>query len=248
MLSARAEALQPALRQTLAGIGGMLEPMHFRPATATGSVRLLTTDLHAAVLAPGLLSRLAVEAPALDLAILPPGRLLMEALESDSADAVIGVIDEAPSGIRRRKLFEDRFVTLMRKAHAAAGQQLTLERYLSLDHIVVSITGTGQAPVDEMLLRMGRSRRVKVRVPNFLAAVEIAASSDLVMTLPESLALTAAAAGRFVISQPPVDPGPIALSLVWHARHQDSPRHIWLRRLIVAASQPLTTADRTRGT
>jgi cell division protease FtsH len=33
---------------------------------------------------------------------------------------------------------------------------------------------------------MGLVRRVKVRVPNFLAAVEIAARSDLVMTLPES--------------------------------------------------------------
>ena len=156
---------------------------------------------------------------------------------------MVGVIDEAPAGIRRRKLFEDRFVTLMRTGHPAAGRELTLEGYLALDHIVVSITGTGLAPVDEVLSAMGRSRRVRVRVPNFFAAMEIAAGSDLVMTLPASLAQTAAGANRFVMLRPPVDPGSISLSLAWHARHQDAPRHAWLRRTVVAAAGEMADSD-----
>jgi DNA-binding transcriptional LysR family regulator len=237
LLSARADDLRPALRQTLAGIGAMLEANAFDPAEATGSVRLLMTDLHAAVLAPRLIVRLAKEAPGLDLDILPPGPALMEALETDAADAVIGVIDEAPAGFRRRKLLDDRLVTFMRKGHPAAARPLTLERYLALDHIVVSITGRGAAPVDDLLSAMGRSRRVRVRVPNFFAAVEIAACSDLVMTLPESLAQTAAGGSRFVMLPPPVDTGRFALNLLWHARHQDAPRHVWLRRLVVEAAE-----------
>lgn len=236
MLTARAEGLRPVLRQTLAGIGEMLEARRFDPATTTGSVRVLMTDLHAAVLAPRLLSRLAREAPAVDLDILPPGPAIMEMLGNDAADAVVGAIEEAPAGIRRRKLFEDRYVTLMRTGHPAAGRKLTLEKYLALDHIVISITGTGPAPVDQLLSAMGRSRRVRARVPNFFAAMEIAACSDLVMTLPESLARTAAGAARFVMRPPPVDPGPIALNLLWHARHQDAPHHVWLRNLIVASA------------
>ncbi|MFN4088667.1 MAG: LysR family transcriptional regulator [Alphaproteobacteria bacterium] len=242
LLSSRAEELRPALRQMLAGIGGMLAATPFDPAEATGSLRLLMTDLHAAVLAPRLLSRLAIEAPALDLDILPPRRALMEALESDAADAVVGVIDEAPAGIRRRTLFDDRFVTFMRAGHPAAGRNLALDDYLALDHIVVSITGTGRAPVDELLSAMARSRRVRVRVPNFFAAMEIAAGSDLVVTLPASLARTAACAARFLMLPPPVDPGRIAVGLLWHARHQNAPRHVWLRRLIVAAAQPFAAA------
>jgi DNA-binding transcriptional LysR family regulator len=237
LLSARAEELRPALRQILAGIGSMLEANAFDPAEATGSVRLLMTDLHAAVLAPRLLARLAVEAPGLDLDILPPGPALMEALETDAVDAVVGVIDEAPAGFRRRKLLDDRLVTFMRKGHPALERKLTLDRYLALDHIVVSITGRGAAPVDDLLSAIGHSRRVRVRVPNFFAAVEIAACSDLVMTLPESLAQTAAGGTRFVMVPPPVDPGRFALNLLWHARHQDAPRHVWLRRLVVAAAE-----------
>ena len=56
------------------------------------------------------------------------------------------------------------------------------------------------------------------------------------MTLPASLARAAAGMGRFVMVPPPADPGRFALSLLWHARHQDAPRHVWLRRIVVAAA------------
>lgn len=235
-LSARAEEIRPVLRRTLSDIGALLESNPFDPASATGRVRLLMTDLHAAVLAPHLLDRLAREAPSLDLDIIAPGAAIFEALESDAVDAVAGVFHEAPAGIRRRTLFEDSFVTLMRKEHPAASRQLTLERYLGLDHMVVAVTGVGQAPVYEMLLAIGLKRRVKVSVPNFFSALEIAARSDLVMTLPASLARVAEGMRRFVTLPPPVDPGRFALSLLWRARHQEAPRHIWLRQTIVATA------------
>jgi DNA-binding transcriptional LysR family regulator len=235
-LSARAEELRPALRRLLAGVGAMLEPGSFDPATATGRLRLAMTDLHASVLGPPLIARLAAEAPALDLDLVAPGAAPLEALESDAVDAVVGVIDAAGAGIRRRTLYEESLVTLMRAEHPAAGRRLTLDRYLALEHVVVSVTGVGPAPVDEALSATGRARRVKVRVPSFFAAVAIAARSDVVMTLPASLARAAAGMGRFVAQPPPVETGRFALGLLWHARHQDAPRHAWLRRVVVAAA------------
>lgn len=246
LLSARATELRPALRQILAGVGALLEARRFDPAVATGPLRLLMTDLHAAVLAPHLLSRLAEEAPAVDLDIIPPGPAIAAMLENEMVDAAVGVIEVAPSGILRRKLFEDRFVTIMRKGHPAGENRLTLDTYLTLDHMTINVTGTGPAPVDELLSAMGRRRRVRTRVPNFFAAMEIAAGSDLVMTLPESLARTAAGAARFIMLPPPVELGPIAVSLLWHARDQDAPRHMWLRSLIVAAAQMSVDKNNSR--
>lgn len=242
ILSARAEEIRPALRRTLAGVGEMLSAAPFDPAAATGHVRLVMLDLEAASLVPFLLARLADEAPALDLDILPPSTKAIETLENDAVDAVVGVFDDAPAGIHRRRLFDDGFVTLMRAGHPAAGKRLTLDDYLGLSHIVVSVTGVGPAPVDIALAGIGRRRRVNVRVPSFFAAVEIAARSDLVMTLPSSLAQTAAAMGRFVALPPPIDLGSFTMSLLWHARHQDDPRHVWLRRTVVAAATMLTAA------
>lgn len=235
VLSARADALRPSLKRMLAGICELLEPIPFDPATATGLVRLLMPDLQTAVIVPRLLMRVANEAPFLDFQITAPGANGIEALEDDTADAMVGLVDDAPAGIRRRHLYDEELVTLMRAKHPAAARKLTLNRFLALEHIVVTVPGLGSAPVDEALARMGRTRRVKLRVPNFFAAVEIAARTDLVMTLPSSLARTAADMGRFVSRRPPVDLGSFAMSLAWHARHQDSPRHIWLRSAIVKA-------------
>lgn len=246
ILTARAETIRPELRRTLAGIREMLEATPFNPATATGHVRLLVPDLQAAALAPYLLARFADESPVLDLDILPLGTTAMEMLENDEADAAVGVIDDAPAGMRRRGLYDDRLVTLIRAGHPAASGTLTLDRYLELGHIVVSITGVGPAPVDTALAAIGLGRRVRVRVPSFLAAVEIAARSDLIMTLPSSLAQTAAGMGRFVALPPPIDLGTVTMSLVWHARRQDEARHIWLRQIIVAAAMELVNDGQMR--
>ncbi|WP_309085022.1 LysR family transcriptional regulator [Chelativorans sp.] len=235
LLTARAEEMRPLLRNTLAGVSELLEGRTFDPMRANGPVRLLMLDLEAAVLAPRLIARLAEQAPSVDLQVVPPGPRPLEALEADAVDVLIGVVEDAPAGIRKRSLYQDDFVTLMRAEHPAARKALTLERFLELDHVVVSITGSGRAWVDEILARSGRQRRVKVRVPSFFAAVEIAARSDLVMTLPSSLARTAADMRRFVMAPPPLDLGNVVISLAWHARHHDAPRHIWLRKMIVAA-------------
>lgn len=235
LLTARAEEMRPLLRNILAGASELLDDRAFDPMRAAGAVRLLMLDLEAAVLAPRLIASLAEQAPTLDLEVVPPGPRPVEALEADAVDALIGLVEDAPAGIRKRKLYRDDFITLMRAEHPAAGRKLTLDRFLELDHVVVSVTGSGRAWVDEILDRMGRQRRVKVRVPSFFAAVEIAARSDLVMTLPSSLARTAADMRRFVMAPPPLDLGSVVMSLAWHARHQDSPRHVWLRRTIAAA-------------
>nr|WP_245432556.1 LysR substrate-binding domain-containing protein [Mesorhizobium loti] len=172
-----------------------------------------------------------------------PGTNGFEALEQGGADAMVALIDEAPAGIQRRRLYDEELVTLMRAQHPALGRKLTLEHFLALEHIVVSVTGVGPAPVDEVLARMGQTRRVKLRVPNFFAAAEIAARSDLVMTLPSSLARAAATLGRFVALPPPLDLGLFTMSLAWHARQQDAPRHIWLRRAIVAAATDMSSGN-----
>ncbi|MEQ8292772.1 MAG: LysR family transcriptional regulator [Roseovarius sp.] len=236
-LSARAEDIQPRLKRLLADAGDLMSAREFVPADAVGTIRLLMPDLEATTLAPSLLARLQAEAPALDLEIHPLAGPVFEALGSDTADALIGVIGDAPSGIHARALYDDRYVTLMRRDHPARGLDLTLERYLDLGHIAVSVAGTGRSAVDEALAELGQTRRVQVRVPSFLAALEIAARSDLLLTIPSSLARTEAARDRLDARPPPLPLAGFTMRLLWHARHQESPRHIWLRNMIVEVAK-----------
>lgn len=43
----------------------------------------------------------------------------------------------------------------------------------------------------------------------------------------------------YILSMREVDLRRIDLSLLWHTRHQDEPRHIWPRRTIAAAATAL---------
>lgn len=235
LLSSRAEALQPQLRRVLSEIGALVGPGSFEPATAEGEVRLVMPDLLAATFAPRIVTRIAAEAPCLRLEIVPPGPALFEELETGEADAAVGVIDDAPPGFLRRGLYRDGFLTLLRAGHPAAGS-LTLDTYVALRHIAISVTGVGPAPVDVALRGIGRTRTVAARVPSFLAAVEMVAASDLVVTLPETFARQVAAGGRFVAVIPPLDLPGFTMSLAWHARFRTDPRHGWLRGVAVAAA------------
>lgn len=123
LLTSRAEDLRPLLRNTLAGVSELLDGRTFDPMQATGSVRLLMLDLEAAVLAPRLIASLAVQAPAVDLQVVPPGLRPLEALEADAVDALIGVVEDAPAGVRKRKLYQDNFVTADARRASCCGQE-----------------------------------------------------------------------------------------------------------------------------
>lgn len=226
----RAVAVRPLLQSALAEVERMLESRPYDPSSATGKFRLFVTDLHAAVLIPRLIARLDAEAPGVDLDVLPVGPQVMQALEDGAVDAAIGLSAGAPAEIRRRTLFQEGFCTLMRPGHPAAND-LTLDRYMRAGHIVVNIGSPQTAPVDAVL--GGGKRRIRVRAPSFLAAVEIAAQSDLMLTLPVSLTRTLAVSGRLVALPSPVKLAPISMDLFWHARFQNEPRHVWLRSLVV---------------
>ncbi len=241
LLTARAEGLRPSLRTVLMGINELLETRPFEPGKATGSLRLLMTDLETASLVPGLLSGITAQAPGLNLDVLPPGPSIFEALETDNVEAVIGVVEDAPAGIQRRGLYDDHFVTLMRQGHPDARTGISLDRFQELGHIAISVTGSGPSPVDVALAELGRKRCVRVRVPSFLAALEIVFASDLVMTLPSSLVRSSSMMNRFVAVPPPVKLPDFTMSLLWHARHQDAPRHVWLRQMMVDAAHAMTT-------
>lgn len=243
VLTARAERIGPVLARTLDSAGEVLQARAFDPATATGRLRVAMPDLQAVSLLPPVLARISGEAPGLDVDVVSPTPTALGALERGELDAVVGLIPDAPAGILRRQLYREHFVTLLRAGHPAAAA-LDLDAYLRLGHVVVAVTGEGRAPLDVALEKIGRRRRVAVRVPQFLAAVEIAARSDLVVTLPVSVAWAMAGTERLATVAPPLDLPSFAMSLVWHARRQEDPRHVWLRHVIVEAAGEVSEALR----
>ncbi|HEY0132655.1 MAG TPA: hypothetical protein VGB85_01210, partial [Nannocystis sp.] len=73
-----------------------------------------------------------------------------------------------------------------------------------------------------------------VRVPYFLAAPEMVAASDLILTTAELVAQHFAKLYPLQVLAPPIDLPPFGIDAVWHERFDQDPAHRWLRGQVAA--------------
>lgn len=237
----RAVALGPGLRLALEQLDVLVGASHaFDPASATRTVHLATVDYAVAVLVPPLLAGVAREAPGVSVIVHPARVDTAAQLEAGGLDVAVTARRRAPAGIVWSALFEDRFVTVARRGHPRVGSTLSLERFCQLGHVVVDPEGRqGTSAVDDELGRMGRARRVVLRVPSFVAVPPVVAESDLVATLPERLARRFAEALGLHIVKTPLALAPLRVALGWHERARHDPGHVWFRRLLTEVARRL---------
>ena len=131
------------------------------------------------------------------------------------------------ASLRRLPLPPAPFVVLARRGHRH--RRLTLARYLELGHVLIAPRGAPGGIVDALLERMGRSRRVVARVQHFLAAAFVVASSELVVTVPQTLFAATAPDLPLDVLTPPLALAADQTSVVWHDRVHADPGHRWLR-------------------
>jgi DNA-binding transcriptional LysR family regulator len=137
---------------------------------------------------------------------------------------------ETSPELRESALFRDRYVGVVRRGHRLASRRMTLARYLSAVHVLITRSGFGKARVDEVLNPLGAERRIGTTVGGFATAIALARGSDLVATIPERHTGNLRA-GMHTFELPFEMPA-FTLSLLWHPRMNADPVHQWLRGCI----------------
>lgn len=235
----RSLALAPIVARLLEDVRNIVAPAEFDPATARQHFTIASIDHMALMMMPGLVARLEQAAPGVTLEIPTPRGNNVEAVARGEADVALGVFadDRLSAGFYRRKLYDEDLVCLVRRGHPILSVELTPERFAALSHVLVTITGQGEALVDTALARLGMRRKVAVRLPHFLVAPMIVAASHLVLTLPRRLAARMASAAPLELMALPLDMDAVSPSMIWHERTHDDPAHAWLRRQIMEVAQ-----------
>ena len=234
-----AEALAPALRSALEQLGHVVDrAVTFEPATSARRFTISAADLAESAVLPGLMQLLAAEAPGVDIQVRAPDDALLEQLEAGEIDLAVGIFHEAPAAFRRQTLFRDGFACLVRADHPAVADRLTLDDYVALGHILVSPRSRDGGFVDRALAAHGKQRRVALLVPHFLVAPMVAATTDLVVTMPRSIAERVAGKHGLRVLEPPIELPGFAISQMWHERVHDDTAHAWLRGVLLRAAQP----------
>lgn len=222
----------------------------FHADRSSREFRLAASDDVEHRLLPPLLRRLGAAAPHVTVAVRRlPGLFQVpeDDLRSGAVDFAIGRLPGPPaveSGLFLHRLYRDRFVCIVRRGHPAIGRRLDRARFLAAGHAAVFSPGRGPGMIDGILSERGEKRRVVLSVPHFLSIPFVVARTDLIATVPESVAEafeTRLALRRFPCPIPiPV----IDVNLVWHGRSHEDPSHVWLRDRILDAARRAGGASR----
>jgi len=238
--TALASDLDPPIAAALDQVRAALAlKLPFVPATAADHFSIGMSEYAEAVLAAPLVAALAAEAPGCTLTIRHVDRMDAEALmeREDIAIALTVMTEELPAHFTRILVVPDEFVTLMRPDHPLADGELTLERFASVPHLVVSPNGSRRAALDEPMRAAGHPRRVTVTCGHFLAVADILLASDLICTMSGRMGQRIARVRGLAVRPTPVDLRHARLSMAWHRRHDSHPAHIWLRRTLQALAR-----------
>lgn len=245
--SARALELWPSVREALFSLQSVLTPSVFEPATADNAFVLAMADATAAELLPGLVAVLGDEAPGVSLRVLPlTTRDPRKLLEEGQADLAIGHFPAALADLTARaqmgesvtflyqRLFQGEYVCVMREGHPFATGPLSLNRYCSARHLLVSFSGRAFGFVDEALALEGRARRVVLTVNQFFTASKVVANSDLLTVLPRHFINVTGIADQLVQRELPFEVPVVQVDSVWHHRQDANGAHAWLRAKVMS--------------
>lgn len=179
------------------------------------------SDYGVAVFLRGLSHWLSSEHEGVNLRVSSRSRVdaLVE-VEERKLDMAVGVFPALDHGrLRQTLLLQDPFVTVAWKENSRVSKGLTLNTFVELPHVLVSVAGDARGTVDESLERRGLRRRVALAVPSFILAPELVIGTERLLTITSTaLALRPELAEQLTVFKPPVDLPLMDIVAVTHAR------------------------------
>jgi DNA-binding transcriptional LysR family regulator len=230
----RALSLEVQVAQALTQLRAALEPQApFNPATSRRVFTVSGGDYATMVILPHLAACLAEEAPGVDLRFrFVEKNDIFDLLDTDALDLALGVFPNPPKRLALQALFDEKFVSIARRAHPGLCNGMTLDAFAALPHLLVTERGDATGAVDEVLAREGRDRRIALTVPHVLVVPSVLAKSDLIATVGERVARLFAGAASLTVYDTPVVMPPWRLSMLWSRQKAGDSGLSWLQGVL----------------
>lgn len=198
----------------------------FVPAASERTFRLSMPDLTEAILLPALGEVLQQQAPGMRVeCYFTPRSEVSAALATGKIDFAVDVplIDDPQ--LNQAPLGSDRYACMLRHDHPFTGDTLTMDDYLALGHIQVSSRRQGSGLVDAELKKLGKQRRMQMRVQHYMVAPLVALRTDLALTAPVQLLQRYDAR----ILDLPFPLAHVEWHLYWHRSSEQDQANQWIR-------------------
>ncbi|WP_426511868.1 LysR family transcriptional regulator [Dactylosporangium sp. McL0621] len=200
------------------------------PATIARTFTLRFHDAITAAVGPGLLAAVRARAPGVRLRFLAEAGADTSDLRHGRVDAEIGSTEPERPEIRGELLGRaERVVAVPARWR---GKSLTLRRYTTVPHVIVSRRGRLRDPLDDALEALGLARATVAAAPTVDAALALAAAIGAAVTVPDRMTADALARHGMRRLPLPLDAPPVPVVLSWHQRNDTDRAHAWLRTVL----------------
>lgn len=226
--------LSGPISTALTEIENALDGATFDPATSKRAFTIATPDYATISLFPQLIERIKKEAPNVTLQTVTPSLHYGEYLDTQQADIALLNWMDPPDRYVSELLFAEDWVCVMRQGHPMTGKRPTLDRYATVEHLLVSPMGERRNWIDSALAERGRTRHVAYAMPTYGPAPLILETTDLILTCPASVGRIYNETTGMQVSTCPIDTPPHirSVNMVWHSRLGNHPAYSWLRDLL----------------
>ena len=227
-----AEQLWQQINNPIAEIQQAMAPVEFVPQQARRQFRIALTDGMSGILWLPLRQYIEQHAPGIDIYAVPYKADGEELLLTANVDLVMDYYPGRNKQIHSELVFDNHFACIMRPDHELASQNLTLNRFIQQDHLLVSLSGDPLGMMDSLLAKQNKQRRIAMTVNSFSGALEILRESNLIAVMPYSIACKSIERGELIAKALPLPMAPAPISIAWHTRHQRDPGLAWLRDVL----------------
>lgn len=230
----RAMKMAAGVRQVLRVLESeVFQAEDFDPMTTRRNFTLCMSDIGEIVFLPKLVEHLNRVAPAATLRTVSLSHTEVGgALAAGDVDLALGYYpDVTQANYFQQKLYDDSFVCLMRTNHPLASG-LSLADFEASEHLVVRAEGRSHEIFDAYVESNKLHRNVRLVIPHFMSIPHLLLDTDLIVTVPQSCALSLLRLGFLKMHPLPVPSPSFELKQHWHARYHRDPANQWLRSAI----------------
>ncbi len=224
----RAEQLVRQIRPLLLSLQQLTVIPEFDPSKLGGTFSIGAAAMQRDLLLPPIVRQIRKQAPKLDLKIINSGIYGAQLLRKGHCDLLISPAPPQGEEFIKKKLFDDDWVCFF---DPSTPSPRTLQQYISRDHVKVVFSNDERSVIDVALAKLGKERRVALRVESFSALPSMMQGTDLIIALPKIIERSLMKG--FSSCPLPLHIPALGFYLAWHLSKDLSPPHQWVRNMFI---------------
>jgi LysR family transcriptional regulator, nod-box dependent transcriptional activator len=240
-LTPLAESLLQPVRDIVLRIDATLSiKPDFDPALAQRHFVIIASDYVARVLLADVLRRISHSAPGLTFDLRPTHAGMTADLEQGQADFLVTPAHLAVQAHPQTVLFEDSYRVIACAQHPDLGDEIGMEQYLDLGHVVYQDDHGGNPWFEQWYANeYGRTRRIEVITHGFNLIPRFLVGTRRLATIQTRLALQVEQSMPIRVLPPPMNTPRLTEVLQWQSLRQTDPGTCWVRDQILDAGRRL---------